>query len=111
MTDQQVDWVGVRDGAHLLGWVDGAELDGQATMAELSPRPFAAVFGPGTTLKAALDGIVTSQTRVAVVVDAEEGYEGMLFLDDLAEGVTEHTDDADDAERADDVASGETVES
>jgi osmoprotectant transport system ATP-binding protein len=92
MADQEIDWVGVREGATLLGWVDGAALDGQATMAELAPRPFRAVFGPGTTLKAALDGIVTSQTRVAVVVDVDERYEGMLFLDDLAEGVTASED-------------------
>ena len=54
---------------------------------------------PDTTLKNALDGIVTSRTRVAVVVEPEDGdvaddtpatrrYLGMLTLDDLAEGVT-----------------------
>jgi CBS domain-containing protein len=46
------------------------------------------VVHPDTTLKAALDGIVTSRTRVAVVVDAERRYQGMLTVDDLAEGVT-----------------------
>ena len=47
---------------------------------------------PGT-LKNALDGIVTSRTRVAVVVEPDDGaegarYLGMLTLDELAEGVT-----------------------
>jgi osmoprotectant transport system ATP-binding protein len=88
MADQGVDWVGVRDGDRLLGWVGAADLDGQPTLATAPRRPFRAVFTPGTTLKAALDGIVTSQTRVAVIED-DQRYLGMLTLDDLAEGVTE----------------------
>jgi hypothetical protein len=93
----------VCDGDRLRGWVDAEAieaLDG-ATVAAASTRPFRAVVRPDTTLKAALDGIVTSQTRVAVVVD-EDGtgadgadasthsgrYLGMLTLDELAEGIT-----------------------
>jgi histidyl-tRNA synthetase len=34
-----------------------------------------------------LDHIVTSQTRVAVVVGDDERYRGMLTVDDLAEGI------------------------
>ncbi|MGH9193880.1 MAG: CBS domain-containing protein, partial [Acidimicrobiales bacterium] len=41
-----------------------------------------------TTLKAALDGIVTSRTRVAMAVDDDGRYLGMLTVDDLAEGIT-----------------------
>ena len=55
-----------------------------------------AVVHPDTTLQGALDGIVTSRTRVAVVVErrgcdrapAGRRYLGMLTLDELAEGVT-----------------------
>jgi len=65
-------------------------------MGDADPRPFLAVVHPDTTLKAALDGIVTSRTRVAVVVEPPAGegaadggrYLGMLTIDDLAEGVT-----------------------
>ena len=39
-----------------------AALDGAARVSELAPEPFAAVVHPDTTLKAALDGIVTSRT-------------------------------------------------
>jgi CBS domain-containing protein len=52
------------------------------------------VLHPDATLKAALDGIVTSRTRVAVVVDGDGSdngdghYLGMLTVDDLAEGIT-----------------------
>jgi osmoprotectant transport system ATP-binding protein len=89
MAAQATDWVAVVDAdGCLAGWVGDAALDGAARVSELAPEPFAAVVHPDTTLKAALDGIVTSRTRVAVVVDAERRYLGMLTVDDLAEGVT-----------------------
>jgi len=89
MADHATDWVAVVDAdGCLAGWVGDAALDGAARVSELVPEPFAAVVHPDTTLKAALDGIVTSRTRVAVVVDAERRYQGMLTVDDLAEGVT-----------------------
>ncbi len=52
------------------------------------PGRSGAVVRPDTTLKAALDGIVTTHTRVAVAVDDNERYLGMLTVDDLAEGIT-----------------------
>ena len=89
MGEQGYDWVAVCDGDdRLQGWIGAADLDGAATLADLAPRPFAAVVTADTTLKAALDGIVTSRTRVAVAVDDDGRYLGMLTVDDLAEGVT-----------------------
>ncbi|MGH9213827.1 MAG: ABC transporter ATP-binding protein [Acidimicrobiales bacterium] len=94
MADEGVDWVGVREEGRLLGWVGQADVNGDPTMATAPRQPFRAVFRRGTTLKAALDGIVTSQTRVAVVEDgADRRYLGMLTLDDLAEGITEGVTD------------------
>jgi osmoprotectant transport system ATP-binding protein len=90
MAENGVDWVGLRQDGQLLGWLGDADLDGEPTLAESTSavRPFRNTVGLGTSLKAALDGIVTSQTRVAVVQD-EQRYLGMLTLEDLAEGVTE----------------------
>ena len=92
MAAEGTDWVSVCDGGRLHGWVGADELDGSATVANLRARPFAAVVGPDTTLKAALDVVVTSRTRVAVAVDdhADGGprYLGILTVDDLAEGIT-----------------------
>jgi osmoprotectant transport system ATP-binding protein len=82
------DWVAVVEDGRLRGWVGAAALDGAATLSDLEPEPFAAAVGTDTTLKAALDAIVTSRTRVAVVVDDDQRYLGVLTLDDLAEGVT-----------------------
>jgi osmoprotectant transport system ATP-binding protein len=88
MTQHRVDWVGVRDGDHLLGWVGEADLNGDPTVETAPRKPFRAVFRGDTSLKAALDGIVTSQTRVAVVVEDDDRFRGMLTVDDLAGGIT-----------------------
>jgi osmoprotectant transport system ATP-binding protein len=91
MVAEGTDWVAVCDGDQLLGWVGDDEIAAATTLAGTHPRPFAAVVYPDTTLKAALDVIVTSRTRVAVVVEDTAGgrrYKGMLTIDDLAEGVT-----------------------
>ncbi|HKA84085.1 MAG TPA: ABC transporter ATP-binding protein [Acidimicrobiales bacterium] len=82
------DWVAVcDDDDRLRGWIGAAELDGADTVGERTPKPFRAVVTADTNLKAALDGIVSSHTRVAMVVDADDRYLGMLTVDDLAEGI------------------------
>jgi osmoprotectant transport system ATP-binding protein len=93
MAAEATDWVAVCDGDRLRGWVGADDVDRVATLADAEARSFVAVVHPDTTLKNALDGIVTSRTRVAVVVESGEGpegdrYLGMLTLDELAEGVT-----------------------
>jgi osmoprotectant transport system ATP-binding protein len=89
MAELGYDWVAVCDGDdRLRGWIGADALDGVATLGELTPRPFLSVVTADTTLKAALDGIVTSRTRVAMAVDNDGRYLGMLTVNDLAEGVT-----------------------
>jgi osmoprotectant transport system ATP-binding protein len=87
MAAHRVDWVGVLDGDRLRGWVDAADLDGRATAGEARARPFAAVVGAATPLREALDRIVSSATRVAVVVDDAGAYHGMVTVDDIADGM------------------------
>jgi osmoprotectant transport system ATP-binding protein len=89
MAELGYDWVAVCDGDdRLRGWIGAAELDGAITVGEIEPKPFLSVVTSGTTLKAALDAVVTSRTRVAMAVDDDGRYLGMLTVDDLAEGVT-----------------------
>jgi osmoprotectant transport system ATP-binding protein len=89
MAEHGTDWVAVVDDGCLRGWIGADDLDGADRLDGLEPRPFAAAVHPDTTLKAALDRIVTSRTRVAVVVDNDDDrYLGALMLDNLAEGIT-----------------------
>jgi osmoprotectant transport system ATP-binding protein len=77
------DWAAVVDGdGTLLGWVDPAALDGQETVGKSGARPFSVVVSPSSSLREALDAIVTNKTHVAAVVDGGR-YLGILTLDRL----------------------------
>jgi osmoprotectant transport system ATP-binding protein len=81
------DWIGVVDGDELLGWVAAADLDGAASVGGAPCQPFRATVTRHTVLREALDRLVTSRTRVAVVLDEERRYVGMLTIDQISEGV------------------------
>ncbi|HEX8582210.1 MAG TPA: CBS domain-containing protein, partial [Acidimicrobiales bacterium] len=80
MRDHRVDWVGVSDGGRLLGWVAEADLDGQGRVGDAPRQRFAASVRPDTALRQALDQIVQSRTRVAVVLGDDDRYLGMLDI-------------------------------
>ena len=84
MEAHHVDWFGVVDDGRVLGWLWGSELSGRVT-AE-GARPFRSLVRPDSTLRAALDGIVSSLTNVAVVEDDEGRYRGMLRVEEISEG-------------------------
>jgi osmoprotectant transport system ATP-binding protein len=87
MEDHDVDWLGLLDGGRLLGWVDGSLVD-RIPLSELEPRPFLVTLNSDSTLRSALDAVVTGHARVAVVVD-DGMYRGMLDLEAIAEEITE----------------------
>jgi osmoprotectant transport system ATP-binding protein len=78
------DWLAVVDDGRLQGWLpasdagDGVPADGL--------RPFAVTLPPTASLREALDALVGSPTRTAVVVDNGR-YLGMLDLDGIAAGL------------------------
>jgi osmoprotectant transport system ATP-binding protein len=84
MQARRTDWVGVLDGERMLGWIDEASLAGAATAGAAGPRKFAAWVQAETALREALDTIVQSATRVAVVLREGDRYEGMVTIDDIA---------------------------
>ncbi|HET9260731.1 MAG TPA: ABC transporter ATP-binding protein [Acidimicrobiia bacterium] len=88
MSEHEVDWFGLLDAdGMLLGWVPENALDG-TPLAELETRPFALSLSPHSSLRQAIDAVVTSHARVAVVVD-EGRYLGMVDLEGIAEEITE----------------------
>jgi len=82
MAAHGVDWVGVVDGERLLGWVWGNEFDGGEALVGLQPKPFSVALQPSSTLREALDSIITSRTQMAVVTDKGR-YVGMLSAEQL----------------------------
>jgi osmoprotectant transport system ATP-binding protein len=78
------DWVSVVDGSELLGWVDESMLAGLSKVSEATPRPFSAYVTKDSTLRQALDSIVTSRTQVAVVAKEGQIYAGILTLERIS---------------------------
>jgi osmoprotectant transport system ATP-binding protein len=82
-----LDWVSVVDDGELLGWVDRASLDGSARAGDANPRPFGAYVTEASSLRQALDSIVTSRTQVAVVVSEGQRYRGILTLQRISKEI------------------------
>ena len=82
MAKHGVDWVGVLDGERLLGWAWATRPRRRSTRGRrAASQRFAAWVQPDTALREALDVIVDSRTRVAVVLDDDDRYLGMLTID------------------------------
>jgi osmoprotectant transport system ATP-binding protein len=83
-----LDWVSVVDEGELRGWVDGEALEGRAVVGDATPRPFSAYVTSDSTLRQALDSIVTSRTQVAVVASEGQRYMGILTLERVSREIT-----------------------
>ena len=80
-------WCSVVDDGELLGWVDGDILQGHDVVGDAQPRPFSAYVTRDSTLRQALDSIVTSRTQVAVVATEAQRYAGILTLQRISEEI------------------------
>ena len=86
MARHNIDWVGVRDGGDLLGWAWARDLDGARRVGDAPNEKFRAWVTLDTPLREALDLIVDSRTRVAVVYDGER-FVGMLTIEQIADAM------------------------
>jgi len=72
-------WVLVADeDRRVQGWIPVADLDGQGKVGDVSPHPFDHFVTREESLRAALDAMVESPTGVAVRVDGDRRYEGVV---------------------------------
>ena len=77
-------WVSVVEDGELLGWVDADMLNSAKTAGAAGPKPFSAYVTKDSTLREALDAIVTSRTQVAVVASEGQRYAGILTLEHVS---------------------------
>ncbi|HYI46337.1 MAG TPA: betaine/proline/choline family ABC transporter ATP-binding protein [Actinomycetota bacterium] len=77
-------WVSVVDDGVLLGWVDESMLSNVDRVSEAQEKPFSAYVTKDSTLRHALDSIVTSRTQVAVVAVEGQKYAGILTLERIS---------------------------
>ena len=83
----ETDWAAVVDEGELRGWVGANALKGKSSVADAVPLKFSAYVTARSSLRQALDSIVTSRTQVAVVVDEEERYRGILSLERVSQEI------------------------
>jgi osmoprotectant transport system ATP-binding protein len=84
MAEFETDWVSVIEDGELRGWVDEAALEGKTTVGQADARKFSAYVTADSSLRQALDSIVTSRTQVAVVVESGQRYRGILTLERIS---------------------------
>jgi osmoprotectant transport system ATP-binding protein len=77
-------WAAVVDDGELKGWIDEPAVARVSKVSEIRPRPFSAYVTGESTLREALDAIVTSRTHVAVVAIEEQRYKGILTLERIS---------------------------
>jgi osmoprotectant transport system ATP-binding protein len=83
-----LDWASLVDDGVLMGWVDAGSLKGARTVADAGVRPFSALVTEQSSLRQALDALITSQTHVAVVVAEGNRYKGVLTVERISREIT-----------------------
>ncbi|MCU1454044.1 MAG: ATP-binding cassette protein [Acidimicrobiales bacterium] len=81
-------WLGLIEGGRFAGWVPVDEVEAAGSIAELEPEPAAAVVRADSTLREALEVILTSRSSTAVVVDEHGTFGGTVTLEAIREGLT-----------------------
>jgi osmoprotectant transport system ATP-binding protein len=82
-------WTAVVDEGELKGWVDVPSVRRVRSVSEVKPRPFSAYVTSESTLREALDAIVTSRTHVAVVAIEGQRYKGILTLERISREIVD----------------------
>ena len=80
-------WASVVDDGELRGWVEIPALQDVSTVGETRIRPFSAYVTAESSLRQALDSIVTSRTNVAVVATEGQRYAGILTLERISKEI------------------------
>ncbi len=81
------DWASVVDDGELKGWVDRQSIADSERVSDAPTRPFSAYVTGASSLRHALDSIVTSRTQVAVVAIEGQRYRGILSLERISKEI------------------------
>ncbi len=87
-TDEGTAWFGLVQSEQFLGWVSVDALEGATSLRDLSPQPPAAQVTPDSTLRNAMELIMTSRTSVAVINNGGK-FGGVVTLDSIRSKLAE----------------------
>ncbi|HWJ96521.1 MAG TPA: ATP-binding cassette domain-containing protein, partial [Acidimicrobiales bacterium] len=84
-----VDWVGATESGRLAGWVpvEDLRLDAAAPLTGTELRPVVAQLRPSSSLRAALEVILTARSSTALVADEDGTYLGSVTLETIRSGL------------------------
>ena len=84
-----LDWVGVTEAGQLVGWVsaDGLDHPAPSPLAHVPLQPVVAQLQPTSSLRAALELILTARSSTALVTDADGTYLGSVTLETIRSGL------------------------
>ncbi len=88
MDRYNVDWIGIGQDGRLEGWVPASELTGRTDLRGLPLRRFRAWLDLDSSLRDALDTVVSSHTSVAPVFAGDE-YLGMLTAETIGREIVQ----------------------
>jgi osmoprotectant transport system ATP-binding protein len=80
-------WIGLIGDGLFLGWVAADEVERASSVDEFAPEPPAARVSPDSTLREALELILTSHSAAAVVEDDDGAFRGVVQLETIRRGL------------------------
>ena len=87
MQRRHSEWLGLTQDGYFLGWVHTDEIRDDAPLASLERHVSAAVVRPDSTLRSALEIIMTSRALGAVIEDADGRFVGVVTPERLRDGL------------------------
>jgi hypothetical protein len=80
-------WIGLVKDQRFAGWISDDALAQVASLDDLDPLPAAARIRPDSTLREALEVILTSRSASAVVEDVDGQFQGLVELEAIRRGL------------------------
>jgi osmoprotectant transport system ATP-binding protein len=80
-------WLGLVRGDRFEGWISADDLARVRSLDDLQPTPPLARVDPDSSLREALEVILTSHSAAAVVEDAEGRFSGLVELESIRRGL------------------------
>ena len=87
MADSPAGWLGLVDDHRFIGWISADPLAAVASLDDLDPAPPLARIRPESSLREALEIILTSRSAAAVVEDDTGRFCGLVELEAIRRGL------------------------
>lgn len=88
MKEFGIDWALIGEDDRVEGWFERRDLDGHTDLATVPVRRYRDRIGPESSLKEALDAVVSSHTAVAAVFDGDR-YLGMATVAQISREIVQ----------------------